>query len=185
MTIADIEYEGVKPLIHKTVRIFAHKHNILPHSQEDLYGAAEEAYAKARLSYDPSQGSFPAWIRYKVWKGLLSHVAQEVKWQKAGGRRKDVCDLQNHLDHIPSKERFYLPRFLVDLSEDACFVVYLTITLPIDVRLVLLSHKNKQWRSENSPTAIRHAIRVCLSDNGWTQERINKAFTQVKEALLP
>lgn len=145
------------------IRISNRYSKIKKQSEGEYLGLAYLIYLKAREKYKEDKGDFQRWISYKINKDLRSRKHPYDRHQKKYIRR----------DSIPDRTRFELSRFLMQLSQDAQFVVLLSLNPPLEVMLL------KGRIKRHNKKAIKEFLRLLH----WSYARIYKAFDEIKDNL--
>lgn len=143
---------------------------------EEVRSQADLFFMHAYDSYDASIATFNTHLGYKVWKGLLSMLRNEIKRRK----RSKLEDRElEELSARPMPE-FRLQEFMHKLPEDAREVVRLIcIDTPIEVYVTMAQNKLRG----QTPAAMREAVREYLRDMGWAAVQVTTSFKQITEAL--
>lgn len=160
-------YEDVEEVLDRTARRFARRYN------QDLEEAKQEAryyflreYLAGKLTGFHTQSR----VRFLVWRRLQSRVRLDAQ-RSAKLRRQPMGDL-------PSEEppAFDLPALLRIVSEDAVTVLTLLFS---DPQLGDAIRADRQ----PGPTSVRRALERRLREMGWTQDRVDDSFWEIREGL--
>jgi hypothetical protein len=164
-------YLSVQPLIYKTAKAFARRYGKRDFSE--VLSEANYYYQVAYRDWDYRRGVlFSTYLTNKIWHGLLDS-------NKIVQRRHKLCPRVEMPYNLcaPILSDFDLEDFLLDLSEDGR-----TLTLAV-------ISCGPEWFIRYGPDRTimrnpRKGVRDLLRSLGWKSCRIDKAFNEVKEALL-
>lgn len=132
-------------------------------SEGEYLGLAYLIYLKARDKYKEDRGDFRKWITFRVNRGLRNKKHPYDRYRKKYIRG----------DLLPDRKRFELSRYLMQLSQDAQFVVLLSINPPLEVMLL------KGRMKRHAKKAIKEFLRLLH----WSYARIYRAFDEIKDSL--
>jgi len=152
-------------LIRKTVWDFIVKYNKHPSEFDDLMGQADEYFMIAYNTHDKTRSSFTAWLRVRVWYGLVMANGKEMKhtYNQTRPPRPSV-----HPDNIG------LVDLLDSLNEDARNLILLVRSVPADL--------DKLFQKARRKPARKHVFHY-LKDCGWSRSEILNAFSSLKRLL--
>lgn len=167
----ELSYENMEKLIQRICHDFWRCYKGSP---DEILSEACEHFMRAYYSHDPELSQFSTWMRKVVWYGLLeTKVAKAACAQKRQGL---------HVDTLQSRYKFDLEQFIGELSADGATAVRTALNPPIWVLRIM--KRGKGTKPGPKRKAAQRAIRQVLSNKGWEDSRINKAFEEVRGALL-
>ncbi len=138
---------------------------------EDLIGVSHQIFVKECDRYDSKHGaSISSWIYSKVNWGLLSFMRKEYRHLHLG-----------NLDDAPEQTcppNTFLAEIKSELSEDANSIVALVLDTHNDFALLC------KWRKTRTRRAALNALVEHLEDVGWTEEKIELHFNEIRKALI-
>jgi hypothetical protein len=171
--VATENYAEVEDMIGVQVKGFQRKHRWI-HTNEVL-SAAGNAYVEAVATYKAVAGPFRNWVSFKVDKALKTLLRETAR--RARHFRSD----DGSVDEAPEREkeaRFWLDEWLATLSADARQVAMMVFEPPFTIHV-----RVAELGGYETPEAFRSGVREYLRDGGWTKERIEAAFQEIKERL--
>lgn len=127
-------------------------------------------FVKACHDFDRDRSKFTTWTWNSVWWGLLDQRKQIVR--QSMRMKQELIDLRS----IPDRRRFDIRELMDRLGSDAQHVVSVAMS-------------SKKWKkavrtqTQNARNLMCIHIRYKLTEEGWTNKRINKAFKEVGRAL--
>lgn len=142
---------------------------------EEVLRTAFFAYSQAYDTYNPKKGSLTNWVTNKIRGAMKNLIREEITKAKRAARYIKDFDLQ--LLPLPEQPQFNLEEWMSRLSPDGQKVAKLVFNPPIDIRVLL-----KQI-GEKRKLAWRLAIKEFLRECNWSNRRIRKVFTEIKESL--
>lgn len=144
------------------VKQIAHRHAHHYHQEEDeVHGDANLIFVKAVRSWNGRKGRLLPRIRSLLARRLADKRRVEAS------RHRLLPRADADLMVVPNQERFDLGRFVLELSDDAAWVIYLAISADWSIGV----------------RTIRKRIREDLVQCDWTLERIQAVFLEIREAL--
>lgn len=142
----------VEKLIYSTVYRFQRRFG---GDTDELIGMANELFIDAYHSYD-RRSSFPYWVGYVIYKGLMA-------WYRKERKRASILNrVDVDTDQTETVKKFSVRQLMLDLGEDAIIVV----------RLLLETNNN------DKSTLFR-----CLESLGWSVARIMESFAEITRVL--
>ena len=144
--------------------------------KSELIGQAGLAFVKGHAEFitgttnggrvikDPYATSIRRWVWFSMFDAMRARIAKNDATE-AIGEREFVFE---------APERFDVNEW--GLGKDAVYVVKLMVDPP---RSVLIPTERKG----GTPRNLRSTVREWLGDRGWTPDRINAAFREIKAAL--
>jgi len=165
-------YKDIEAWVITTIHAFANAKGV--RDLDELKSQAGEFIVMAIQGYDQSKGSLTNWIQFKLNKGFLSVQRNEAKRLRRleeyrsllKARSRNVCAAESRawegLDATLSD----------DAREIARYAIYPHPTVDSGI-----------WErgGEFCPNKIKASIREYLTDKGWTRERIDSAFLELRE----
>lgn len=155
------QYEGVRRFVYQVCFKF---HRRYGGDLDEIISLAHYQYTQAVLKHDPTRAKFITYVGYIVWMKLLD--AHITAIQKLNGFRRNIGA---RLEAIPSRTGFDLDRFVQELSDDAGHAIRLATS--------------SRWPRNMAPKIRRKLTRHILRKQGWNDQRVVSAFTEVQEAL--
>ena len=162
----EVAYEDCVNLIRSTVWSFMCKYNKHPNEFDDWMSVANEFFMEAYKSYKSEASKFTAWVRTKVWYGLVWKNWLELKHTHINAARPPRPS--NHQDELS------LIDLLDELNEDAKNLILLMRSAPEDLERLFK-------RSKKRPA--RKSVFQYLKQAGWTRANIQNAFNSLKGLL--
>lgn len=164
--VAEQVYLVSKDIISRVVSKLSRKFNW---DQEELQAEANYQFLVALKEYEKEKSKIEAWVYYFITKRLYDSIEKEFVRSKKRVR----------IYPEPSYETssFLVSDLMEDLSEDAQYVVRLTLDMPDAVS------RRVQRRGEETPRRVRGALREFLEGEGWTKSRVTMAYEEIEEAM--
>lgn len=136
---------------------------------EDLESHAHEIFMEVFFKWDKRR-PFTDELTYKLWTRWLNTRSKELHRQCL----LPQLDIEIASMHAPAILDFQ--NFLDSLSIDSEEVVDLVLYPPPNLKRQII------WKG-STPRNVRSSLRQWLKNHGWTTERINSAFTEIRIAL--
>lgn len=165
-------FGDVEKLVYDTAHKFRKRYG---GEIQELISEANELFMDAYKAFTPGRAAFSTWCRFKVWHGLLESLRRQIT---RNSRFRDYGE--DGLKLLEAPEGFNLSRFLNELSPDARLVTSLVIDPPPNVRLSIVERNTKIRNPRNN---LRESVWEHLTDLGWEENRIGRAFLEVTNAL--
>lgn len=170
-------YEDVLPTIVSTASAFRRRYG---GDQEELVARATEVFVDVYTDptgTDHSRSKFTTWIRTKVSFALRGDLRTEIRRNRQLRRHP-----ASRLDRVPAGDtEAPVLRLLADLSDDARRLVTMVLEQPVYLRAAIREVK----RSPDTVPGQTKGVRRVLEDMDWSEERIDRAFAEVADALAP
>jgi len=165
-------YAECQSIIVESAKQFAKRY--CQRDVEEIISMAHFFYFKAYLKYDYTLGvPFDLYCRQQIWYGLREYN-RKLRFNHI---RCPRVEMPEHINP-PKKSLFDLNCFMLNMSDDACTVVRELLSSRSDPYFVIVGPKGL-IRSRGK----RRAMRDYMKDMGWSDERINYAFVEIKERL--
>jgi hypothetical protein len=158
------KYEMVKDAIDKTVRLFIRRYK---GEWDDLRSAANKFFLYACRDYVSTKADFAQYVSWKVWYGLLNYTHKKAM---------DRITRYTISATVYQPQRFSLPQFIGEVSQDAATVIRLIVDPPKEM--------GGEPRRRLRPNEIRTRLHNYLARIGWTKVRVSKVFAEIQEALI-
>jgi hypothetical protein len=174
-------FHDCKPEISTALLRYIKKYGIGVHTNYDELAADVNLdFVTACYKWDRNKCEFPKYL----YKYLLFQMMerQRVACMRNNRIRRDY-DFDVDCPIEPNESTFSLPDFVSDLSDDACAVIEMIFSSPIDVRSCLVERGAGTDLHLANPGTARAAIRQCLRDLGWSVQRITSTFLEIYNAL--
>lgn len=170
---AAIEYvwEDTEKWVYSIVHEFIRHHGGDFH---ELLANASIYFVRAHQSYDSDFGSWTNWVRYKVWKGLIDDLRNEMRWRE---RNSQLAEIDALMIEGRGDLHFSLGELLAQLSSDAVIAIHFALNPPPKLRLVADINGG-------GPDNIRAALRQHLrSELNWSHNRVRSVMEEIRGAL--
>jgi len=163
-------YNDMKGLIKKTVYRFYKRYG---GDFEELQAEANLLFILSCISYRENKGNLHIWIRWCVWKGLLSYTKSLYKQIP-----KSITENEQNHQIIKmledKKSHLFSSLELFDgVGDDAKTIIHLIWNLPHDLPV----------KNGNHPCHVQTSLRKYLRDMGWTYRRIKETFEEVTKII--
>lgn len=176
-TTIDERYEEVRALIYSQVNKFARQYG---GDVDDLAGDAHVHFMRGDQRYTsgetatgkPIEQPYHVVIKNHVWYGLFDQMRTRV-------RRHNTAAMQQagETDVLLADNEFNADIMAIDSSDDARLVLGLVLDPPAEL------HRAAQAKG-GEPRNVRSTVRAHLTRQGWTTERINTAFEEIRKELV-
>lgn len=163
----DLTFEKAMKVTRSMVRSFVSHYRIDP---DDAWSEALMGFVKAMNTFDADRMQFTSWVGEKVKRALMSLLRRKV----LEARRREPLSF----DPVqPDRPAFDAEYFLSTLSDDAKTLVLAVFRPPLDVRVTMAE------MGQESTVNFRTALRMFLADTGWSAQRVDKTFNEVRSKL--
>jgi len=176
-TTIDERYEEVRALIYSQVNKFARQYG---GDVDDLEGEAHGPFMQGDPRYatgktatgKPIEQPYHVVIKNHVWYGLFDAMRTRV-------RRHNMAAMQQagETDVTLADREFNTNIMAIDSSDDARLVLGLVLDPPAEL------HREAQAKG-GEPRNVRSTVRAYLTRQGWTPERINATFEEIRKELV-
>lgn len=158
-----IAWDAMKGLVFQTAYKFHWRYG---GDLEDTLSEAQELFIHGCNAFDPDRSKLPYYLRYRIWKGLLS---RKRRLRKIRMREEPLKDEHSYNDVTSDDWR-------QGLSSDAIKVCEVVLSPPIDIECILADTPTTKWYRQR-------AVRQYLLDLGWNKRRIREAFQEIMQHL--
>jgi len=166
-------FSDVQNLINKTCWDFYKRYG---GDFEEWQAEANLAFVQIHSTHKKHKGQFSTWLRFCIWKSLLSHARRLYKQLPRMSLDLEE-DEQNLLEALEEEKRPFSSLELMDgLQED-------TKTL---IRLIWNPTKElKEAKMKNgpSPCHMKAVLKKYLHDIGWSGKRIKESFEEISRII--
>jgi hypothetical protein len=136
-------------------------------------------FVQAYHSHDEDKGPFIDYLRFMLSRRLYEKVRGKVKRYKGIERGHPRERFYANVPDITYQVGF-LDRLRMELSDDAYNIVQLVLTVPNDLKLIMLTRPEQEGHGVRN---IRGSVKELLCDIGWSVDKITETFAEIKEAL--
>ncbi len=177
-TTIDERYEEVRALIYSQVNKFARQYG---GDVDDLAGEAHVHFMQGDQTYTTGKTAtgldidqpYHVVIKNHVWYGLFDAMRTRV-------RRHNMAAMQQAGETdvtLADRHEFNADIMAIDSSDDARLVLGLVLDPPAEL------HREAQAKG-GEPRNVRSTVRAYLTRQGWTPERINTTFEEIRKELV-
>ena len=155
-------FTDVKRLVSQVTKSFQRKYG---GNWGDLISQAHLHYVEAFIDHTPAKGTFSNHVTHKIWWGLMNAWKRNRQYDGRfrGEEKLDRRPLQSQPSSI-----LYLRNLFCQLSMDGREVVEMAL----------------DYSQPNiSPFQTLVRLRMSLSKMGWTKERIESTFSEVRSTI--
>ncbi len=162
-------FTDVQCIINETVGHFCSNYG---GDFEEWQAAAYLAFVQSCDSYKEKHGRFNTWVRWCVWKDLLTYTRRLYRqWPYPNETNSHI------LYHLKESISSFSPmEFLEEANEDAKLIINLIWEPPQEIL-------DAEIKSGDHPCHMKMVLKNYLFKIGWTGKRIKETFEEIERML--
>ena len=165
-------FADVQCIINETVGHFCRRYG---GDAEEWRAEANLAFVESYDSYKEKRGRFNTWVRWCVWKDLISYTRRLYRqWPYPNETNSHILE---YLQDKKTASSFSPMEFLEEANEDARLLINLIWEPPQEIL-------DAEIKSGNHPCHMKMVLKNYLFKIGWTGTRIKESFEEIERILL-
>lgn len=163
-------YDDIKKLIYKIAHGFAHSRNV---PFEELRSVVDLSFVKAYAEFTHKRGSkLSSWVAFVAMCELRTYL-------KRTHRYRHWLELNEEIAGAEEYDASFLFSLRSELGKDANAVVSLLVESSSDMQILL------RGNDARGKLAVLRTLREHLTDVGWTELRVDCAFSEIAKRINP